>query len=148
MFKGTFKHSLDAKGRIAIPNRLRQQLEKIDDKEVLIITQGFEDCLLAYPPQEWEKMEQKAGQLALLDDAARDFIRLYIGPATECCLDKMGRVMIPGNLRDYAGIKKEVLIFGAVEKIEIWAKENYDNYINEFRSSKNERIKKMKDIGL
>ncbi len=148
MFKGTFKHSLDSKGRVAIPNKLRRQMEKIDNKEVLVITQGFDDCLFAYPLDEWETMEQKASHLALLDGAARDAKRLFFGPATECVLDKMGRVIIPQNLRDYASITKEVIILGSLEKIEIWSKTNYSDYIEDFRNNKDERMERMKDIGL
>ncbi len=148
MFQGTFKHNLDAKGRLAIPNKLRQLIEKIDNKEILIITQGLENCLLAYPRSEWQKMLEKSKDLALLEDGARDFIRLLIGPATDYTLDKMGRIMIPANLREYANIDKEVIILGAMEKIEIWSKENYEEYLEEFKKSKSERIKQMKDIGL
>jgi len=148
MFQGTFKHNIDDKGRVAIPNKLRQQIEKIDDREILIITQGFEDCLLAYPREEWKKMVEKAEGLKLLDEAARDFIRLIIGPASECTLDKMGRVQIPQTLREYAEIDKEVIFIGSLNKIEIWAKEKYDSYLEEFKKSKKERIKQMKDIGL
>ncbi len=148
MFQGTFKHNLDAKGRLAIPNKIRQLIEKIDNKEILIITQGLENCLLAYPRDEWQTMLEKSKGLALLEDGARDYIRLLIGPATDCILDKMGRIMIPANLRIYANIDKEVIILGAMEKMEIWSKENYEEYLEDFKKSKSERIKQMKDIGL
>jgi len=148
MFQGTFKHNLDAKGRLAIPNKIRQQIEKIEDKEILVVTQGLEDCLLAYPKNEWQKMLEKSKDLALLEDGARDYIRLIIGPATDCSLDKMGRIRIPPNLRDYAGIDKEVIILGAMEKIEIWSKSNHEQYLEDFKKSKKKRIKQMRDIGL
>lgn len=148
MFKGTFFHSLDEKGRIAIPNKLRQKIEKTGDTEILIITQGFEGCLLAYPQNEWKKIEEKAQKLSLLDEAARNFVRFFISPASECTLDKLGRIILPSNLRDYAGIQKEVVISGALDKIEIWSKESHDQYWKEFKSSQNDVIKQMKDIGL
>lgn len=148
MFKGTFFHSLDEKGRIAVPNKLRQQMEKSGDMEVLIITQGFEGCLFAYTPAAWKEIEAKTKQLSMLDEAARNFIRFFISPASECTLDKMGRMMVPPNLREYAGINKEVVISGAVDRIEIWAKDNWDSYWQDFKSSEKDFIKQMKDIGL
>ena len=147
MFKSTFKHTLDEKGRIAIPTKLRQQLEKLDGKETLIITHGFEECLFAYPLDNWKEIEEKASQLSLLDKVARGFIRFFIGPAAECGLDKLGRVMVPQNLIDYASINKEVIISGSVNKIEIWSKEIYDNYWNDFKSNQEKRIDEMKEIG-
>lgn len=148
MFKGTFFHTLDEKGRIAIPNKLRQQIEKSGDTEILIITQGFEGCLLAYPQDQWKMIEEKAEKLSILDEAARNFIRFFIAPASECVLDKLGRIILPTNLRDYGKIKKDVVISGALNKIEIWSKENYEKYWEEFKSSQNDVIKQMKDIGL
>jgi MraZ protein len=148
MFKGTVTHSLDAKGRIAIPNKLRQQIEKTGDTEILIITQGTDGCLFAYTPNEWKKFEQKASQLSLLDETASTFRRFFIAPAAECTLDKLGRIMIPGNLREFAEITKEVVITGVADKIEIWSKINYDKYWKEFKNSEIERINKIKDIGL
>ncbi|MBU1077668.1 MAG: division/cell wall cluster transcriptional repressor MraZ [Spirochaetes bacterium] len=148
MFKGTFFHTLDDKGRIAMPNKLRQQIEKSGETEILIITQGFEGCLLAYPQDQWKMIEEKASKLSLLDEDARNFIRFFISPASECVLDKMGRIILPTNLREYGQIQKEVVISGALDKIEIWSKKNYDDYWREFKDSKNDVIKQMKDIGL
>lgn len=147
MFKGTVKHSLDARGRIAIPPKLRQYIEKIGNIEVLIITQGFEGCLFAYPPAEWRKIEEKAKELPLIDKKALAFKRFFIAPAAECVLDKLGRIMIPPNLREYANINKEVYISGVVEKIEIWSKENYEKYWKKFRASENKNINIIRDIG-
>ena len=148
MFKGTFFHTLDEKGRISIPNKLRQQIEKSGDAEILIITQGFEGCLLAYPQNQWKKIEEKANKLSLLDKAARNFIRFFISPASECILDKLGRTILPSNLREYADINKEVVISGSLDKIEIWSREKYDKYWKEFNSSQDDVIKQMQDIGL
>lgn len=148
MFKGTFFHSLDEKGRIAIPNKLRQQMDKTGDSEILVITQGFERCLFAYPLEEWKEIELKAKKLSILDKASQDFIRFFISPANECVLDKLGRIMLPQNLRDYAGISREAVILGAAGRIEIWSKENWDRYQLEFRNNEKDFIKQMKDIGL
>lgn len=148
MFKGTFLHSLDEKSRIAIPNKLRQQMTKTGDTEILVITQGFEGCLFAYTAEEWREIELKTTKLSILDEASRNFIRFFISPASECILDKLGRIMLPQNLRDYAKITKEVMISGAVNRIEIWSKENWDRYLQQFKTNEKDLIKQMRDIGL
>ncbi len=151
MFKGTFFHTLDEKGRIAIPNKLRQKIEKTGEEEVLIITQGFEGCLFAYPPSTWcdiEKRAEEYSRIALTNRTARYFIRFFIEPAAECVLDKLGRIMIPQNLREYAKIKKEVVISGAVDKIEIWAKEEWEKFNKNLIDKEDDFIEDLKNIGL
>ena len=148
MLKGTFFHTIDDNGRIGIPNKLRVLIEKVNGREILILTQGFEGCIFAYPYSEWQKIEEKAANLSLLDEDARNFIRFFIAPASECSLDKLGRIVIPANLREYAGIKKDVVLCGAVNKIEIWAKEKWEAFWKEFKSSQKDIISRMKNIGL
>ena len=147
MFNGTHKHSLDDKSRIAIPSKLRQQLTKCSNSNVLMVTRGIMNCLWAFPMEEWEKLIKKAQTHQIINIPMIDFNRFFVGPAVDCNLDKMGRIMIPEVLRDYAGITKEVVISGATEKIEIWSKESYDKYWEDFNKSYIERIKQMQDIG-
>jgi MraZ protein len=143
-FQGISFHVLDGKGRIAIPNRFRQQIrETCEGKEILILTQGFDKSLLAFLPTSWEDVEKKAEEYAktyLTDKTARKFIRRFVIPAAPCILDKLGRIMIPQNLREYANIKKNVVIAGAVDKIEILAKEEWEKF--------NKNLSKQEDIGL
>ncbi len=148
MFKGTYFHSVDEKGRVAIPKQLRELIGKKGENDILIVTQGFEGCLFAYPTGIWNEIEEKASKLSILDSAARNFIRFFISPASECNLDKLGRIMIPTNLREYAGINKDIVISGAVEKIEIWAKERWEEYKKRFKEKEEEFIEEMKNIGL
>ncbi len=151
MFKGTFFHNLDEKGRIAIPNKLRQKIEKEGEEEILIITQGFEGCLFAYPPMHWRELEKKAEEystISLTNRTARYFIRFFIEPAADCVLDKLGRIMIPQNLREYAKIKKDVVISGAVDRIEIWSKEEWDKFNKTLIAKEDSFIEDLKNIGL
>jgi len=151
MFKGTFFHTLDEKGRIAIPNKLRQDIVKTGETEVLIVTQGFEGCLFAYPVNIWNEIEKKAYNYAkdsITNKAARYFIRFFIGPSSECILDKLGRITLPENLREYAKIKKEVVISGAVDRIEIWAKEEWEKFNQSLLEKPEDFMEDLKNIGL
>ncbi|MBN1897909.1 MAG: division/cell wall cluster transcriptional repressor MraZ [Spirochaetes bacterium] len=151
MFKGTSFHTLDEKGRLAIPNKLRNLIEKTGDAEVLIVTQGFEGCLLAYPASSWRDIEKKAeefNKLSLTNRTARYFIRFFIEPAADCTLDKLGRIMLPQNLREYAKIKKEVVVSGSVDKIEIWAREEWEKFNKTLLQKENEFVEELKNIGL
>ena len=102
----------------------------------------------AYTPIVWKEIELKTKQLKVTDETARNFIRFFISPASECVLDKLGRIMLPANLREYAVINKEVVISGAGDKVEIWSKANWDLYWKGFKNSEKDFINQMKDIGL
>jgi MraZ protein len=123
MFLGEYKHNLDTKGRIILPSKFRENIT-----QALIITKGLDNCIFAYPSSEWMSFESKLKELPITDISARRFIRFFIGGAFEVVPDNQGRILIPHNLRDYAGIKKEVVSIGAINKIEIWGCENWQDY--------------------
>ncbi|PIU51624.1 cell division/cell wall cluster transcriptional repressor MraZ [Candidatus Desantisbacteria bacterium CG07_land_8_20_14_0_80_39_15] len=127
MFMGEYQHSLDKKGRLIVPSKFREILtEKYEDK--FVITRGLDNCLFLYPSDEWREIERKVKTLSMLKREARAFKRFLISGAVECVLDKQGRIMIPFNLRQHAHIERDVVLIGAVEKIEIWSKENWHTY--------------------
>lgn len=142
MFIGEYQHSLDSKNRIIVPSKLRDDL---GDK--FIISKGLDGCLYAYPLDEWEKFEEKLKNLPLTNKDARAFVRFFVAGATEVETDKQGRGLIPANLREYAGIEKEIVTIGALNKIEIWSKEKWESY-NESDIDFDSIAEKMGDLGI
>ena len=126
MFMGEYHHSLDEKNRLIIPAKLRF---KLGDK--FIITKGLEKCLFVYSLEEWEKITEKLNKLSFTKKNARIFSRLFISSATECELDRQGRVLILKPHIDYADLQKDVVILGVNERLEIWDKNSYEEFVAE-----------------
>lgn len=143
MFLGEYQHNIDAKGRLIIPARLR---EGLGDK--FIITKGLDSCLFAYPMDEWSVLEQKMRSLPFTRADARAFVRFFFAGATECEIDKQGRILVPANLRDYAGLEKEVVVIGVSNRVEMWSKERWEKYNEESASSVEEIAEKIVDFDL
>lgn len=120
MFIGEYEHSVDVKGRVIMPAKLRE-----DIGEKFILTKGLDGCLFAYSQTEWTNFEEKLKTLPLTNKNARDFVRFFLSGAIECEIDKQGRFLIPGNLRTYAKLDKEIVIIGVGTRIEIWNKASW-----------------------
>jgi MraZ protein len=142
MFIGEYQHSLDSKNRIIVPSKLRDSLG-----DRFIISKGLDGCLYAYPIDEWQKFEEKLKNLPLTNKDARAFVRFFVAGATEVETDKQGRGLIPANLREYAGIEKEIVTIGALNKVEIWSKEKWESY-NESDIDFDSIADKMGDLGI
>ncbi len=123
MFTGEYQHTLDEKGRVIIPARLREGLG-----ENFMITRGLDRCLFIYHFDAWVKIEEKVKGLPLARSDARAFARYFFSGAAEVEIDRQGRVLIPQNLRDYAGIEKEVMIIGVSDRVEVWSEEAWKEY--------------------
>lgn len=123
MLLGEYRHNVDIKGRVSVPAKFRDDLG-----QSFVVTKGLDSCLFIYSKKEWETFENKLKLLPLTNQDARSFIRFFFAGATECELDSQGRINIPQNLRDYAGIKKNVVIVGVATRAEIWDSENWDKY--------------------
>ena len=121
MLIGEYEHSLDAKGRLIMPAKLRQDM---GDK--FIVTKGLDGCLFAFSQEEWLNFETKLKALPLSDKNARNFVRFFLSGATECELDKQGRFLIPNNLRNAGNLEKEVIIIGVGTRLEIWNKSTWE----------------------
>ena len=119
MFRGLNKISFDTKGRISIPTKYREQLQKISKKK-LICTIDLDYCLLLYPLPSWLKIEQQIMKLPTLNTTSRKLQRLLVGHATDIEMDKSGRLLIPYELREFSMIKKEVMLIGQGNRFEIW----------------------------
>src|SRR5690606_32735265 len=117
MFMGEYQHSIDEKGRIIVPAKFRDSLG-----QSFVVTRGMDNCLFVYPDKEWSVMEQKLKALPLMKSEARAFTRFFLAGATECELDKQGRVNIPSNLREHAKLDKECVVIGVGSRVEIWSK--------------------------
>lgn len=120
MFKGEYNHSVDAKGRIIVPAKFREILG-----DVFVVTKGLDGCLFVYPNSEWENIENKFREIPLTTKDARKFSRFFFAGAADCEVDKQGRVLIPSVLREFAGLQKEVVLVGVLNRIEIWSKERW-----------------------
>jgi len=141
MFLGEYKHTLDKKGRIIIPSRFRQELG-----DSFIITCGFEKCLTIYPMDRWEEISDKISNLPFVDRNVRSFIRLIYSKAVEVSLDKLGRIVIPQNLREYASLDKDAVINGILDNIEVWDKSIWEEYANKASDDFEDQAQKLTDI--
>jgi len=125
MFRGSFEHSVDSKGRVSVPSRFRDILaERYEGK--LVLTMDFDKCVMAYPLEEWERVEEKIKALPQSQKEVKDYMRYVFSNAAECELDKQGRILIPPALREGARISKNVMVVGLLNKMEIWDKVAWD----------------------
>ena len=143
MLIGEYEHSLDSKGRIIMPAKLRQ-----DMGEKLIVTKGLDGCLFAFSQSEWLNFETKLKALPLSDKNARNFVRFFLSGATECEIDKQGRFLISSNLREFADLQKEVVIIGVLDKIEIWSKEKWLKYSEEENLAADYIAERIENLGI
>ena len=125
MFTGEYKHSIDDKGRLIIPSKIRQELGK-----EIIITRGLDGCLFGYPKDTWKKRIEELNSLQYTKKDVRAFTRFFTSGAVTLDFDKQGRINIPNYLSDYASLDKDVVIIGVSDRIEIWSDKAWDEFIN------------------
>jgi len=119
MFRGSFEHTVDAKGRVSIPSKFRDIIaDRYDGR--LVLSMDLDRCLTVYPLEEWERLEEKIKTLPMMQKEVKEFQRFLLSYATDCELDNQGRILIPPGHRDYAGIGKNVRVNGMINKLEIW----------------------------
>lgn len=143
VFLGEYQHSLDAKGRLTIPAKFREELG-----EGAVITRGLDNCLFLFPNTEWTILETKLKTLPLTKNDARQFVRFLFSGATECELDKQGRIMLPANLREFAGIDKDAVVIGVSSRIEIWSREKWATYVQAAEESFDQIAENIVDLGI
>ncbi|WP_017471793.1 division/cell wall cluster transcriptional repressor MraZ [Amphibacillus jilinensis] len=141
MFMGEYKHNIDAKGRIIMPAKFRDDLG-----ESFVVTRGLDQCLFAYPLTEWRILEEKIKKLPLTKKDARAFTRFFFSGAVECDIDKQGRINLPASLREYAKIEKECAVIGVSNRVEIWSEQIWAGYIDESESTFAEIAENMMEI--
>ena len=129
MFMGEYHHNIDTKGRIVIPNKVRDDLG-----ENFIVTRGLDGCLFLYPKTEWDSVIAKYKEIPDTKNK-RQFMRIFLSGATVCEYDKQGRINIPKPLVEYAKLVKDCIIIGVDEKLEIWSRDCWEKFINENEES-------------
>ncbi len=142
MFYGEYKHTIDRKGRLILPSKFRDAA-KTNFIERFYITRGLDKCLFMFSEEEWRTQEQKLKAMPFTRQQSRTFNRLYFSGAVEIVPDKQGRILIPQNLKEFAGIKKEVMIVGVSSRIEIWASDQWQQFYGNTRQSYEEISEKL-----
>ena len=143
MFIGEYQHSIDEKGRMAVPAKFRLALKK-----GAIVTRGLDNCLFLYTKTEWEKLAEKLAALPISQSNSRAFSRLMLAGAMDVELDKQGRVILPEYLRQFSGIKKNLVIAGLYNRLEIWDQDLWNKYKNQTEAESGAIAEKMGELGV
>lgn len=143
MLLGEYEHSIDPKGRLAMPAKLREGLG-----EHFIITKGLDGCLFVYDMDQWHLLEEKLSKLPMSRKDARSITRFLFGGACEGECDKQGRVMVPANLRAHAGLEKDVIVIGVGSRAEIWDAQRWTEYNEANADDVNELAEQLADLGI
>ncbi|MBI4651853.1 division/cell wall cluster transcriptional repressor MraZ [Candidatus Desantisbacteria bacterium] len=146
MFMGEYQYTIDEKGRLSIPAKFRETLDVKGEKR-LVITRGMDHCLFVFPGYEWQIWENKIKSLPVTQASARSFVRIMLSGAFEAELNKQGRILIPQSLRDYAEIKKDAVIIGISNRMEIWDKARWGTYVECSEKSLEEISEKLVNFG-
>lgn len=134
MFYGEYEHAIDRKGRLIVPAKCRQALTDQGSKS-LFLTRGLDGCLFLFPESEWRLAESRFKQVPFTKGEGRKFNRLFFSGATEVAIDGLGRILVPKTLKDFAGIKQDVVIVGVSSRMEVWAKEKWKTFYDDSRQS-------------
>jgi len=143
MFIGEYTYSIDEKKRLAIPPKFR----KILDKKA-VITRGLDQCLFLYPLKEWQAVAEKLSRLPLSQADARGFARIMLAGAMDVNLDNLGRILIPDYLKEYAALKKKVVIAGLYNRIEIWDERKWKEYKRKMEAGIGDVAERLKELGV
>lgn len=143
MLIGEYQHVIDAKGRVFVPSKFRDDLG-----DQFVIARGVGNCLFGMSLKEWSSFSQKLRSQPVTDIQVQKFVRVVFAGATDCELDKQGRVVIPQKLREIAGLSKDVVVIGVMSRIEIWSKEAWDAYNESVNEDYDDMISKMAELGI
>ena len=143
MFLGEYEHNLDDKGRLAIPSRFRDELG-----DGVVVTRGFDRCLMGFPRTAWEGLAQRVNELSLGQAEARNLRRHLFSGAADLTLDRQGRILIPQNLREYAGLGDQVIVAGLSTHFEIWAMDNWGQVIESLDTSASAIAEQLSALGI
>ncbi|TSC55836.1 MAG: MraZ protein [Parcubacteria group bacterium Greene0714_21] len=143
MFIGEFRHTIDEKKRLAIPAKLRKQLGK-----EAVITRGLDNCLVVYPIKEWKQKSEKISTLPESQLEARGFARIMLAGAVAVDFDKLGRILVPEYLKQYAELKKNVVIAGLYNRLEIWDETRWETYKQNVEKEIGDFASKLKELGI
>lgn len=143
MFIGEYYYTIDPKGRIAIPSKLRSALSKGG-----VITKGLDNCLFIFSLKDWQPMAEKIKGLPLSQSNSRAFSRLMLAGAMDVTLDSQGRILVPDYLRKYVGLKKDIVLAGVYDRLEIWDKKEWEKYKKRTEKESGDIAEKLGDLGI
>lgn len=143
MFIGEYSHNLDDKGRLAIPKKFRPDLSK-----GAVVTKGLDNCLFLYTQEEWEKVAQKLASLPFAQSNNRAFGRFMLSGAMDVSIDKQGRIVLPEYLRNFAELKKNIVVAGLYNRLELWDTDKWQEYKNKTEKESNDIAERMADLGV
>lgn len=146
MFTGRFEYGIDDKSRVSIPAKFREALST--NYDLRLILTNLDGCIAAYPYQEWLNIQENISNKGPIRKEARAFLRYYYSGASECPLDKLGRILVPQSLKTDAHIKKNVVIVGVSKKIEIWAKEKWEELVKQATADPDQIADIVSELGL
>lgn len=143
MFIGEYRHSIDNKGRVAVPSKFRSTLQN-----GVIVTRGLDHCLFIYEKSEWEIFAKKLIALPVAQSNSRAFVRLMLAGAMEVEIDAQGRILLPDYLCEYASLKKQSVIAGLYNRVEIWDEANWQKYKTKTEASGDDIAEKLGELGI
>jgi MraZ protein len=143
MFIGEYQHTIDAKKRFAIPSRMRKELG-----DVAVVTRGMDSCLFVYPAAAWQKLVEKLAGMSVGKSDTRSFVRLMLAGAQEVEIDAMGRALIPDHLKEYAGLRKKIIVAGVFDRLEVWDEEKWMHYKQTAERSNDAIAEKLGELGV
>lgn len=143
MFIGEYQHSIDLKKRLAVPSKFRAEL-----KSRVVVTRGLDKCLFVYPIKAWEELANKLGTLPVGESGTRSFIRLMLAGAVDVDVDKQGRILIPDYLKEYAMLKKDVVIAGLYNRLEVWDEHKWSEYKKNAEKNTDEIAEQLGKLGI
>lgn len=143
MFIGEYTYSLDTKRRLSIPAKFRKFLG-----QKAVITRGLDNCLFLYPASEWGKLAKKLSQLPLSQADARGFARIMLAGATDVPIDRLGRILVPDYLKEYAGLKKKTVVAGLFNRVEIWDSSQWRTYKTKTEKGMGDMAERLKELGV
>lgn len=143
MFIGEYKHTIDAKRRLAIPAKFRKRIG-----ETAVLTKSLDNSLVLYPMKEWEELAGKLSKLSVGQAGTRSFVRTMLAGAADVEIDSLGRILVPDYLKDYAGLKKNAVIAGLYNRLEIWDEETWNEYKKNSEKNTGEIAEKLGELGV
>ena len=143
MFIGEYQHNLDEKGRLAVPKKFRPNINK-----GAVVTRGLDNCLFLYTKTEWQKLAEKLANLPFSQANTRAFARLMLAGAMDVDIDKQGRIMLPEYLRSFAGLKKNIVVAGLYNRLELWDQKNWEAYKMQTEKDSSKIAEEMFNLGV
>jgi len=143
LFIGEYQHKLDPKKRLALPAKFRKRFRK-----KAVVTRGLDNCLFVYPLDEWEKIAERLGTMPIGEKATRSFVRLMLAGAADVEIDSQGRILIPDYLKQFADLKKKVVIAGLFNRLEVWAEDKWYQYKQSAEKNQDEIAEQLGKLGV